>query len=388
MQLTAENYRDQLIALALTDDFVRLTMSGAARAADLRWQRVVVRPVQLKNGRAWQAAYFDQRQNITKNYALEQASAALGEIIDLPLSNITLETTSERIQVQRSKKGKVILSRARNQVAAPDLRHNHVKALPLPSDRPDAYLQKTGIMTNDGIIRASMSKKYTQINEFLRVFDELELKPSAEQPLRILDAGCGSAYLTFAAYHYLVNIKGLAAVVIGVDSNEYLIDKCRAQAAELGYTGMEFIATPLADWQPAYQPDVVFSLHACDTATDDALALALRSQAQAILSVPCCHKHLTHQIQATVLKPMLRHGSIRQRTADLVTDSLRAQILRINGYRSEIIEFVDAEHTGKNLMIRATRSNKPDPKAAAEYEALKQFWGVTPYLEQLLGSGN
>ncbi|KPL86032.1 class I SAM-dependent methyltransferase [Herpetosiphon geysericola] len=388
MQLTAENYRDQLIALALTDDFVRLTMSGAARAADLRWQRVVVRPVQLKNGRAWQAAYFDQRQNITKNYALEQASAALGEIIDLPLSNITLETTSERIQVQRSKKGKVILSRARNQAAAPDLRHNHVKALPLPSDRPDAYLQKTGIMTNDGVIRASMSKKYTQINEFLRVFDELELKPQADQPLRILDAGCGSAYLTFAAYHYLVNIKGLAAVVIGVDSNEYLIDKCRAQAAELGYTGMEFIATPLADWQPAQQPDVVFSLHACDTATDDALALALRSQAQAILSVPCCHKHLTHQIQAPVLNPMLRHGSIRQRTADLVTDSLRAQILRINGYRSEIIEFVDAEHTGKNLMIRATRSPKPDPKAVDEYAALKQFWGVTPYLEQLLGSGN
>lgn len=385
MQLTPENYHDQLIALALTDDFVRLTMSGAARAADLRWQRVVVRPVQLKQGRAWQAAYFDQRQNITKNYSIEQASSALSEIIAIPLSNITLETTSERIQVQRSKKGKVIISRSRNQAAAPDLRHNHVKALPLPSDRPDAYLQKTGIMTNDGVIRASMSKKYTQINEFLRVFDELDLKPSPEQPLRILDAGCGSAYLTFAAYHYLVNIRGLAAVVIGVDSNEYLIAKCRAQAEELGYTNMQFIDMPLADWQPEQQPDVVFSLHACDTATDDALALAIRSQAEAILSVPCCHKHLTHQIQAEVLNPMLRHGSIRQRTADLVTDSLRAQLLRINGYRSEIIEFVDAEQTGKNLMIRAIRSKKPDSKALAEYQALKQFWGVTPYLEQLLG---
>jgi len=116
--------------------------------------------------------------------------------------------------------------------------------------------------------------------------------------------------------------------------------------------------------------------------------LAIRSQAQAILSVPCCHKHLTHQIQAEVLNSMLRHGSIRQRTADLVTDSLRAQLLRINGYRSEIIEFVDAEQTGKNLMIRAIRSKKPDSKAVAEYQALKQFWGVTPYLEQLLGSGN
>ena len=362
-------------------------MSGVVRDPAVRWQRIVLRPVDLKAGRAIQAAFFDQRQNITKNYLLTEASQPVAEIIAMPFSNITLETTSERVQIQRSKKGKIIVGRNRTAQVMPDTRHNHAKALLLPADQPDAFLQTIGVMNSDGSIKPSMNRKFSQINEFLRAIEQSGAFDQAlDRPLRILDCGCGSAYLTFAVYHYLNTIRQIPAVVVGIDNNEYLIRKCATNAHELGFENIHFEQAAIETWTPNQPIDVVLSLHACDTATDDALALAIRADAPYIISVPCCHKDLSHKLNAAVLRPMVRDGLLRQRTADLVTDAFRAQILRILGYRTDVIEFITPDQTSKNLMIRAVKSGKPDQHAYDDYHAMKTFWQVTPYLETLLGA--
>lgn len=388
MQLNETNYTEYLLAAVLDQQaFVRLTMSGVVRDPAVRWQRIVLRPVDLKAGRAIQAAFFDQRQNITKNYLLTEASQPVAEIIAMPFSNITLETTSERVQIQRSKKGKIIVGRNRTAQAMPDTRHNHAKALLLPADQPDAFLQTIGVMNSDGSIKPSMNRKFSQINEFLRAIEQSgAFEQKHGRPLRILDCGCGSAYLTFAVYHYLNTIRQIPAVVVGIDNNEYLIRKCATNAHELGFENIHFEQAAIETWTPNQPIDVVLSLHACDTATDDALALAIRADAPYIISVPCCHKDLSHKLNAAVLRPMVRDGLLRQRTADLVTDAFRAQILRILGYRTDVIEFITPDQTSKNLMIRAVKSGKPDQHAYDDYHAMKTFWQVTPYLEILLGA--
>lgn len=388
MQLNETNYTEYLLAEVFDQQaFVRLTMSGVVRDPAVRWQRIVLRPVDLKAGRAIQAAFFDQRQNITKNYLLAEASEPVAEIIAMPFSNITLETTSERVQIQRSKKGKIIVGRNRTAQVMPDTRHNHAKALLLPADQPDAFLQTIGVMNSDGSIKPSMNRKFSQINEFLRAIEQSGAFDQAlDRPLRILDCGCGSAYLTFAVYHYLNTIRQIPAVVVGIDNNEYLIRKCATNAHELGFENIHFEQAAIETWTPNQPIDVVLSLHACDTATDDALALAIRADAPYIISVPCCHKDLSHKLNAAVLRPMVRDGLLRQRTADLVTDAFRAQILRILGYRTDVIEFITPDQTSKNLMIRAVKSGKPDQHAYDDYHAMKTFWQVTPYLEILLGA--
>ncbi len=386
--IDATNYQDVLLRLAQdADSFVRLTLGGVVRGADVPWRRIVARPVLVKGQRHTQISFFDQRKDITKNFRGDEATAQLRDVLALPFSSITLERTSERIQVQITKKGKVFVNRSAAQApGGPQLAHNRIKDLPLPVGTPDVFLEKIGIMSPNGVVRPSMQRKFTQINEFLRALDNADIVEQMQPPLRILDCGCGSAYLTFAAYHYLNNVRSIPATLIGIDSNSELIAKCQRQSRELGYSAMHFIETPIEQWQPEQNPDILVSLHACDTATDDALALAIRSQTRLILSVPCCHQDLNGQIEAEVMRPVLRYGIMRQRTADILTDTFRALILRIMGYRTEIFEFVTPEETSKNLMIRAVKGAPPEPSIIDEYVQLKQFWHVTPYLERLLGA--
>jgi SAM-dependent methyltransferase len=387
--MNEETYQDELAALAADEaTFVRLTMSGVVRDPSVPWKRIVVRPVQIKGQRQTQISFFDQRKDITKNFRGAEAAAQVREVLALPFSNITLESTVERIQIQRTKKGKLLVSRSQPAaVAPPSLSHNRVKDLPLPINQPDPFLEKIGIMSSLGQVKPSMQRKFTQINEFLRALEGTgELDKFDHSPLRILDCGCGSAYLTFAAYHYLNDILTLPATLVGIDGNAELVAKCNANSHDLGYADMRFEQTRIEDWQPDERPDIVLSLHACDTATDDALALAIRVEARVILSVPCCHQYLNGKIEADVMRPVLRYGIMRQRTADILTDTFRALILRILGYRSEIFEFVTPDQTSKNLMIRAVSGlSEGDAGLVAEYRQLKEFWEVTPYLETLLG---
>jgi SAM-dependent methyltransferase len=314
------------------------------------------------------------------------------ELLALPFKSISLQTIEHDIQVQITNKGKVIIHRHRAPEGRemPSLRHDRQKALILPPDRPDPFLQKIGIMTQKGRVRADMQKKLRQINEFLeRLAETGELERLDRFPLTIVDCGCGSAHLTFAVYHYLNHLLNMPAHLVGIDVNDELLRTRAEQADALGWENLTFQATSIIDFYPPTPPDIVLALHACDTATDEALAQGIRWQSRLILSAPCCHHHLQQQLTQRPpppqLTPVLRHGVFKERVGDILTDTFRALLLRILGFRTDIVEFVSTEHTGKNLMIRAVKSGEPgNRQAIQEYKELKAFWQVTPYLETLL----
>jgi SAM-dependent methyltransferase len=392
----ADQYKEQVKRLVLDDPaFVRLTMKGKVRAHDFPWRQVIVRPVLIRNERHLQFSYFSDRQDITKNYAGPEASQKLDDALAMPFSTISMQSTTEDIVIQITKKGKAILHR--NQAVATkrelDLAHDLSKRLPLPVGKPDAFLQAIGIMDEQGKVRPSMQDKFSQVNEFLKLLDhthELEhLQRDSSHPVNILDCGCGSAYLSLATYHYLNNIRGIPARLMGIDINGVLVDKDNVLSEQLSFKDACFERSAIIDYEPDVPPDIVLALHACDTATDEAIAQGIRWKARLIMCAPCCHHDLNAQLQAREpFGPVLRHGILKQRMAEILTDALRALVLRIMGYRTDVVEFVSPEHTDKNLLIRAVRveSRKRDEmQLVQEYLELKEFWGVTPYIEKLLG---
>jgi SAM-dependent methyltransferase len=372
--------------LLSSEDFVDLTFKPARGE---RWRKVTVRPVMVRGERRLQFSYLDERQDTTKNFELPEAGRQLEEVLALPVRSLVVRTISEDIRVSRSKRGRPLLRRTpAGEGRAPALGHDRRKDVPLPAGVPDPLLTKLGVTSTDGRVRPAMHDKFAQVNQFLQLLDHglKDIEVPVDRPLRIADLGCGSSHLTFAAYHYLNDITGQQATVIGIDRDPKLIAKCSTQCEDLGYDALQFETAAISDYKPGEPPDVVLALHACDTATDDALAQAVRWQAQLILAAPCCHKELNARLESPgMLKPVFRHGLLKQRTADIVTDAFRAHLLRLAGYRTDVIEFVAAEHTAKNLMIRAVRTGQPvDAKVRREYDEMKSFWGVTPYLEGLL----
>jgi SAM-dependent methyltransferase len=387
-----QDYKE-IIKHAVLDEqtFVKLTMKGLVRGPAVPWQKIVVRPVLVRGKRHLQISYFDARQDISKNYRGQEALDRLDEALAIPFSSIVVQSIGEDLQVQLTKKGKAIVHHHRRDTAseaAQPLAHNRAKALPLPDDRPDAFLEALGVMNSQGQVKPHMQGKLAQINEFLKLVEATgELERFERSPIEVLDCGCGSSYLTFALYHYLNHVRGIPARLLGVDVNQELIEKSAANAEALGYDVIGFECAPIVDVQPAAAPDLVIALHACDTATDEAIAQAIRWDAHMLVCAPCCHHDLNDQIAAELFGPVLRHGILKQRMADILTDTFRALALRIMGYRADVIEFVAAEHTAKNLMIRAIKAAAPgERRFVREYNDLKQFWSVTPHIEKLLGA--
>jgi hypothetical protein len=382
----------------LTDTFLDLSFRRATLGGDVRatvlcpWTRIVIRPVELRAERFLQFSYFEVTKNITKNYRGLELAAKVGELVDYGFAAVHLETLSEAIDIRTTRKGKVFVRRQQRSAAPePVPAHNRVKDLPLPEGRADRLLEAMGILTKGGHVKPSRRAKYTQINEFLKhllhVMEDAGLR-SLGREIAIMDCGSGLSYLTLAVHHYLNETLAIPAHVVGVDVNEEVIRKSMARAERLGAERPRFTCSRIGTG--AERPDVVLALHACDTATDDAIAQAVAVEARILLCVPCCHHHLHEQLgaagSAEVLRPLLRHGILRQRTADLVTDAFRALALRIVGYRTDVVEFISPEHTARNLMIRAVREVPPGEMALVrEYMELRRFWGVTPYIETALG---
>ncbi|MGH2498122.1 MAG: class I SAM-dependent methyltransferase [Ktedonobacteraceae bacterium] len=386
------DYKEQIKQIVLDEEqFVRLTMKGQIREPLLPWRQVIVRPVRLKNERYLQFSYFTQKQDITKNYRNAEAGAKLDELLALPFHSIAAQSLSETLHVQFTKKGRPVAHSTPASEAVtrnPDLSHDQRKNLLLPADRPDAFLQATGIMDAQGKVRPTMQAKFTQINEFLKLLEHTdELQRFETLPVQILDCGCGSAYLAFAVYHYLNEVRHIPARLVGIDVNDALIQKDNRQSVELGFSVACFQKSAIIDYAPEMPPDIVLALHACDTATDEAILQGIRAESRLILAAPCCHHHLHEQLNAVApFAPVFQDGILKKRLADILTDTFRALILRIMGYKTDVVEFIAAEHTDKNLMIRAARHlPSGNPEYVREYLELKNYWGVTPYLEVLLG---
>lgn len=376
----------------LSDQFRRATFGGPRRnSAPCPWVRAAVRPITLRGEPHLQFSYFDERKDVTRNVRTADAGPVLDELLGWAFSAIHLATAAEETDVQLSKKGKLLV-RTKPVAAAAALPadHNRAKNHPLPEGKANRLLEVMGVMSAGGQVKATMRAKFTQINEFLRhlshALDAADLRQQP-RPLELLDCGCGSSFLTLAAHHYLNDALGVPAKLVGVDVNEDVVRKSAAKAGKLG-AAVNFQVNPIAAANAS--PDIVLALHACDTATDDAIARAITGGAKVLLCVPCCHHHLNAQLKpvgpAEVLRPLLRHGLMLQRSADLFTDALRALRLRIAGFKTDVVEFVGSEHTPRNLMIRAVRTEPPgDERFVREYLELKAFLGVVPYLETLLG---
>jgi len=369
---------------------IRALFSGGQKGSSLLWVKVTVRPVELKGDVHLQFSHFDGKKDITKNY-LDDAPAKVDELLALPFRNIFIESSSGNVQVNISKKGKALVNETKPTKSMTDLSHDRQKNKILTVGNAAPFLKAIGIMTEDGRIKADMQRKFKQINEFLRLVEEAgSFHNWGGLPLNVVDFGCGSGHLTFAMYYYLREILHLDARVTGVDIKRELMEGLQAKSEALQWSQLNFQTGYISEYKTDVPPDVVLALHACDTATDDALAKGIEWGSRLIVCAPCCQHELQEQMarieMPNQLSPIFHHGIFFERMGDILTDTFRANILRIMGYRTDVTEFVPIEHTGKNLMIRSVKT-VPVGEAhwIEEYRNLKSFWKITPYLEKILG---
>jgi SAM-dependent methyltransferase len=388
-----EDYQE-IIRRGIVDNpaFVSATFSGRQRGTSPQWKRVVIRPVSIRGQLHLRFSYFDERKDISKNYTGAEIAAQLNAALQLPFRNFHVRTQDENIQVTLSKRGRPLISRsAAESPGTIDLSHDRQKDHLLAEGDDIPFLRAVGIMTADNLIRAKQRDKFRQINAFLRILAEVDEIAQLPEPLRVVDFGCGKAYLTFAAYNFLTHVMGKGVELTGVDVREDLQAHNQEIGQELGWHNLRFDTGTIAEYESTHPADIVAALHACDTATDDALARAIHWGSRVILAAPCCHHHLQAQIRQQTtpapFEPVMRYGLLRERLGDILTDTFRIQILRIMGYRVDALEFVSVEHTPRNLLIRAVRTeSEANPQHAQEYCQMQAFWNVTPYLHQLLGA--
>ena len=265
------------------------------------------------------------------------------------------------------------------------LSHNRMKRYLLPEGTPVPFLVDLGVQTKEGRIVRAKYDKFRQINRFLEFIDDILPKLDKGRETTVIDFGCGKSYLTFAMYYYLHQVKGYPLKIIGLDLKKDVIVRCNQLARQYGYDRLTFLCGDIASYDGVDQVDMVVTLHACDTATDYALAKAVQWGARVILSVPCCHHELNGQMENELLKPVLQYGLIKERMAALCTDALRAELLESRGYRTQLLEFIDMEHTPKNILIRAVRDGKPKNNRK-EIRNIFEFLSVRPTLSELLWS--
>ena len=383
------------------DSLVRAVASGRRRHAHPRWRRAELRYVDLRSGRHLQVTTYDDTQAFTRNTPVGEPSAGtVDDLLAEPFATWHLESREAVTTLRLTKRGRPLLHtapRQHNLLAADTHAHDRPKPRLLPPDDP--YLRAVGISDDRGRVKPSMQAKHRQIEEFLRLLsvaldDALGSgrlpTPRSERPLRVVDLGCGNAYLTFAAYRYLAGVRGLPVRMTGVDLKGQARDRNTALAAEVGAAAdLEFVQAPIATAQVAGPVDVVLVLHACDTATDDALARAVAWRAPLVLAAPCCHHYVQEQLRTAPTPPpfglLTRHGILRERLGDTLTDAMRAALLRRHGYRVEVVEFVASRHTPRNTMLRALRTGATgDPGVRGDYEQLATMWHAQPKLAELL----
>jgi SAM-dependent methyltransferase len=367
---------------------VRAVASRPPSSASHGWRRAELRPVVIRGRPVVQVDYVGVKASRTVNVDPADLATELDGLFALGFANWVVDTEGETLTV-RALKRRTAIHRAAHERRRPALTNDRPRRHLLdPSAAP--FLEAVGIATADGAIRPAMTAKFRQVNEFLRSVDAL-VRDHPGDRISIVDFGCGSASLTFALYHYFTEMRGIEVTLTGVDRDAALLEKSARLAASLNWTGLRFEDAAIDAYEPGDPPDLVVSLHACDTATDDALGRAVHWGARWILAVPCCHHHLQAQLRQAAFPPDMRllrpHGILFERLGDLLTDGFRAALLRLCGYDAEVYEFVEPEHSARNVMLRARRHEGPSPESVrAAYEQMKEAWQVEPYLEHLVRS--
>ena len=357
--------------------------------------KVQIRPVAIQGSLRFQAEEFVGKQAFHKNLDTDQAKAYVAENLERQFKQMELKSDLGSAQVLVSKKGKMTVKVKRLhapsaspavKMAAPSrkeklaaLSHNRTKRYVMEEGTPVPFLVDLGVMTAEGKIVRSRYDKFRQINRFLEFIEDVLPRLDKSRETVIIDFGCGKSYLTFAMYYYLKVQMGYPIRIIGLDLKQDVIDHCNQLSRKYGYDTLNFYHGDIAGYEGVSQVDMVVTLHACDTATDYALAKAVRWGAKVILSVPCCQHELNKQMHNELLKPVLHYGIIKERMAALYTDGLRAEILENLGYRTQLLEFIDMEHTPKNILIRAVYQGDRKENEN-EIREIINFLNVTPTL--------
>jgi len=363
-------------------DFVRAVLSGRRRNLTPTAERIDIKPVLIKGEEKLQIQSTDGRQVTTKNLGANEINFA--ELLGQGFANLLVESTTESYSVRISKKDEALVTIGRVKLER-DLTHDRQKQRLLPED--NRIFALLGMHDGHKRIKPSKMDKYRQVEEFLRLLKPtLDNEVGAQSEISIVDLGCGHAYLTFAVQEYLNNATQKVKV-LGVDEREESKRHNDQIANSLG-ADAQFLVSKIAD-TPAQEVDIAIALHACDTATDDSIAWAVKNSAKVIMLAPCCHHDLQAQVDL-VPEPwslLTRHGVVSERLIDLMTDSLRAQILKLLGYRVDIVEFIGGEHTPRNIMIRAVKTGvKVDPAEVDRYQSMLADWSIAPHLAELLKS--
>ena len=357
----------KLLDRVLNIDFIRAVISNPRDKEGII--KVKVRPLEKKGNLLFQFEAFTAKQAFHRNLAKEEAKVQFAEYAE-QFRQMQIETVSDIYTVLISKKGKITVKRRkrREKAQAADRKKQYIleEGIPVP------FLRDLGVMTEDGKIVRTKTDKFRQINRFLEFIEDILPQLDKERELTILDFGCGKSYLTFAMYYYLHELKKYDIRIIGLDLKEDVIEHCGELADKYGYEKLTFLVGDIADYKGVEQVDMVVTLHACDTATDYALAKAIGWNAKVILSVPCCQHELNIQLSdsgrrengnggeirgdvSEMLAPVMDYGLLRERFAALVTDGLRAKYLERMGYETQVLEFIDMEHTPKNILLRAVK---------------------------------
>lgn len=387
--------KEEIRARVLGEGFMKIVQTVRRGGKPFR---IAMRPVEIGGERKFQAEMNDDGRVMVKNFSVDAAAEGLEEILNQRgARDLHLMTATGDLHLRVTKKGKQLVTRSAEMSRVAVVRpHDRVKKLPLNEFDSTALLKACGIADASGNVRASMRGKYDQVNEFLRAVGET-VKSRDGESFTVVDCDCGKAYLTLALSCYLSEALGMKGVkVIGVDRRADVIDSARKMATRLDLSERAiFVEADIASYNPekSEKVNMVVSLHACDTATDEALAKAVEWKVEYVLSVPCCQHELNKTIGAqrgvegaSVFSGLLRQSILRERMCDILTDSFRAMIMRILGFRTQVVEFVSHEATARNIMLRCEYGVKPGQSGPiGEYLALRDYWKVVPWLESRLG---
>ena len=370
----------------IDDQFVSMTISAPRKKGDI--ENIKIRPVVIRGIIHYQETILKNNQVFHTNYDKDQIIHRITENV-LNFRQINWTKKEEIGSALISKKCKITWKTKKKQYSKETiLAHNRKKKYLLEEGEKIPFLVDLGVMTKEGKIIRAKYDKFKQINRFLEFIEDIIPQLPKDRRLHIIDFGCGKSYLTFAMYYYLCEKRGYQVKMTGLDLKKDVIYHCNELAKRYGYEDLEFLVGDIASYEKKTEVDLVVTLHACDTATDFALAKAVAWDASVILSVPCCQHELNKQIEQSMLAPIMDYGLLKERFAALMTDGMRAKLLESKGYQVQILEFIDMEHTPKNILIRAIKKEKMSENKKAqsrqEFEECRQFLQANPILNTLL----
>lgn len=377
---------EELLEQCIQKNLIDLTISGLKKKNEELPVKIKVRPVAMKDNIEYQVSEFIGRKVFHKNYKKDELKKKITDWMQEDYKQAQFTMTDATAQILSGKHSQTVKYKKCKEVRVQrDLSHNRTKRYILPEGTPVGFLIDLGVMTKEGKIVRQKYDKYRQINRFLEFVEDILPQLSKEREQTIIDFGCGKSYLTFAMYYYLKELKGYDIRIIGLDLKEDVIAHCNELKDKYGYGKLSFLVGDIASYTDVDAVDMVVTLHACDTATDYALAKAVQWGAKVILSVPCCQHEANRMMENELLQPVLQYGILKERMAAIMTDAVRANLLTAKGYDTQILEFIDMEHTPKNLLIRAVYTGKNSENAAEALKNMEEALHLNLTLNKLLG---